>query len=177
MAGALIAIPALTGPFQKILQSPLFGWTFIGWTFVFFVLGLTSVIAAGIVAFFALARRSDESLELSTRNDVMQVERHLRHVSTSEADRGWLADCIGRLPGVRQRDKRLHHQHHAASLAYGAPSGRSGIAPPRLTSSSPESLSASAAKREQADRSAEDSRNPSSRSIAFCCHKFPAVAS
>lgn len=77
--GALIAIaiPALTGPFQKVLQSPLFGWTFVGWTFVFFGLGLASVIAAGIVAFFALARRSDESLELSTQDRVGVIKQHL----------------------------------------------------------------------------------------------------
>ena len=80
--GALIAIaiPALTGPVQKTLQSPLLGWTFVGWTFVCFGLGLASVLGAGIVAFFALARRSDESLELSKQDlmDADQVKKHLK---------------------------------------------------------------------------------------------------
>jgi hypothetical protein len=72
--GALIAIPAFAGPFKPILESPMFGWIF-----GFFVLGLTLVIAAGIFAFFALARRSDESLELSRRDrvDALESERHL----------------------------------------------------------------------------------------------------
>jgi hypothetical protein len=57
---ALLAIPAFAKQFEVVLRPGIRTWLLICFT-----AGLVSVIGAGIFAFFALAQRSDENLELS----------------------------------------------------------------------------------------------------------------
>jgi len=57
--GALVAAPAFAEQFKPILQSP-----YLVLMFGFFATGLVLAIFAGIFAFYALSRRSDENLEL-----------------------------------------------------------------------------------------------------------------
>jgi hypothetical protein len=56
---ALLAIPAFANQFDVTLRPPMRLWM-LGW----FSAGLTFVVFAGFLAFFALAARSDENLEL-----------------------------------------------------------------------------------------------------------------
>jgi hypothetical protein len=82
--GALVAIPAFAEQFKPIIQSPL-----LGRMFGLFGMGLLFAIATGIVAFFALAQRSDENLELNrtkgsrspAADDCLKRYQRLRHVA------------------------------------------------------------------------------------------------
>ena len=58
--GAVVAIPAFAKQFEVVLRPTIRIWMF-GW----FAGGLALAVLAGIAAFFALAARSDESLELA----------------------------------------------------------------------------------------------------------------
>ena len=135
--GALIAIPAFAGPFDKILKSPLFGWTF-----GFFALGLTLVIAAGIVSFFALARRSDEKLTVEASGPRgRHAGRATPHqLPASEVDRCPVDYCIICLSGAPSPTSLLHSQRRARiltslramrAIAGSLPSYSGGISIPR----------------------------------------------
>jgi hypothetical protein len=82
--GALVAAPAFAEQFKPILQSP-----YLVLMFGFFATGLVLAIFAGIFAFYALSRRSDENLELwnsggsinlTVENHFMKFQRH-RHIA------------------------------------------------------------------------------------------------
>jgi hypothetical protein len=82
--GAVVAIPAFANQFEVVLRPSIRLWMF-GW----FAAGLALAVVAGIAAFFALAARSDESLELAktegsindTVEDRLKVFRRWRYAA------------------------------------------------------------------------------------------------
>ncbi len=74
--GALVAIPAFAEQFQALRHSPLFPWIFGS-----FGLGLFFAVASGLIAFLALAKRSDEALALAKTKGFTSpdTDRHLKH--------------------------------------------------------------------------------------------------